>query len=126
MNATYDKLLNEHSFSDTGTAEKTDFTTTSVRSEQIHDLDTSNQDLGGCGLVNKLGSVGMDGKSLDSLDRSTLIDGVSGNVHDTTKCARANGNHNGGTSVGGLGATYKALGPCNEPWLALSAVAVLC
>lgn len=59
----------------------------------------------------------MDGKPLDSLDWSTLIDGVTRNVHDTTERARTDRNHDGGTSVGGLSATYKALGTCNISWI---------
>lgn len=117
MNATYNKLLNEHSLSNTGTTEKANFTTTSVRSKQIDDLDASNQDFGGCGLVNEFGRVGMDRKPFGSLDWSTLIDRVPGNVHDTTKCARANGNHDWGTSVGGFSATYKTLGTFNDLWV---------
>lgn len=35
-----DKLLNEHGLSNTGTTEETNLSTTSVRSEEVDDLDT--------------------------------------------------------------------------------------
>ena len=35
-----DKFLNDDSFSDTGTSEKTDFTSSCVRGEHINDFDT--------------------------------------------------------------------------------------
>lgn len=36
------KFLNEHSLSDTGTSEETNLTTSSIGSEEIDDLNTSN------------------------------------------------------------------------------------
>ena len=44
--ATYDKLLNEHSLSDTSTTEEANLAATSVRSEEIDDLDARDQDFG--------------------------------------------------------------------------------
>ena len=76
------QLLNEHSLADTSTTKETNLSTTSVGSEKIDDLDTSNQDLGRSRLVNELRGVGMDGKKLVALDRTTLIDGVTSDVDD--------------------------------------------
>jgi hypothetical protein len=42
-----DELLNQHGLSDTGTTKETNFTTTSVGSEQVDDLDTGLENLGG-------------------------------------------------------------------------------
>ena len=106
----YDQLLNEHSLSDTGTSEETNLSTTSVGSEEIDDLDTSNKDLGGCGLLNELRGIGVDGQELVALDGTTLVNGVTSDVHDTTKGTVTNGNLDGGTGVGGLGTADETLG----------------
>ena len=41
-----DKFLNQHGLSDTGTTEKTNLSTTSIRSEEVDDLDSGLQNLG--------------------------------------------------------------------------------
>lgn len=43
-----DELLNQHSLSDTSTSEETNLSTTGVGGEEIDDLDTGLQNLGGC------------------------------------------------------------------------------
>ena len=40
-----DKLLNQHSLTDTGTTEQTNLTTTGVGGNQVDDLDTSFENL---------------------------------------------------------------------------------
>ena len=112
---THNQLLNEHSLSDTGTSEETDLTTTSVGGEEVDDLDTGDQDLSGGGLLGELGGVGVDGSELGGLDGTTLVDGVTSDVHDATKSAVTNGDLDGGASVGGLGATNETLGTCGDP-----------
>ncbi len=77
-----DELLDEDGLSDTGTTEQTDLSTTGVGSEQVDDLDTSDENLGRGGLVDELGRVGVDGGELVRLDRSALIDGVTSDVDD--------------------------------------------
>ena len=111
----YNQLLNEHSLSDTGTSEETDLTTTSVGGEEVDNLDTGNQDLSGGGLLGELRGIGVDGVELGSLDGTTLVNGVTSDVHDATKSAVTNGNLDGGASVGGLGATNETLGTCGDP-----------
>jgi hypothetical protein len=56
-----DELLNEHSLADTGTTEKSDLTTTRIRSEEVDDLDTGLENLGGGRLVNERRGIGVDG-----------------------------------------------------------------
>ncbi len=41
-----DEFLDQDSFTDTGTSEETDFTTSGVRGQQVDDLNTSDQDFG--------------------------------------------------------------------------------
>lgn len=107
---TYDQFLNEDSFSDTGTSEETNLSTTSVRSEEVDDLDTSDKDLSGGGLFDVLWGFSVDWGLLGVLDGPSLINGVTSDVHDTAKGARADGNHNGGTSVGNSSTTDETLG----------------
>jgi hypothetical protein len=107
-----DQLLNEDGLADTGTTEETNLSTTSVGSEQIDDLDTSDQNLGRGGLISERRGVGVNGQELVGLDRSSLVNGVTSDVQDTTKSGRADGDGNGSTSVRGLGATDETLGTC--------------
>lgn len=107
-----DQLLDEDGLADTSTTEQTNLTTTSVGGEQIDDLDTGDQNLSGGGLLGELGRVGVDGEELVGLDGSTLIDGVTSDVHDTSQGSRADGNGDGSAGVGGLGATDETLGTC--------------
>jgi len=104
-----DQLLNEDGFADTSTTEKTNLSTTGVRSEKIHDLDTSNQNLGRGGLISERRGVSVNGQELVSLDRSSLINGVTSDVQDTTESSRADRNGNRSTSVRSLGATNETL-----------------
>lgn len=54
----------------------------------------------------------MNRPELVSLDGSSLVNGVTSDVQDTTKSSRADGDGNGSTSVRGLGATDETLGTC--------------
>jgi len=94
-----DELLDEHGLADTGTAEETNLSTTSVGGEEIDDLDTSLENLGSspwpvlvlCAptlrfcwkqikhlrLLSEGGSLGVNGKVVISLDGSTLVDRVT-------------------------------------------------
>jgi hypothetical protein len=105
-----DQLLNEDGFADTGTTEKTNLSTTSVRSEKIHDLDTSDQNLGRGRLIGERRGVSVNRQELVSLDGSSLVNGVTSDVQDTTESSRADGNSNRSTSVRSLGATNETLG----------------
>jgi peptide chain release factor 1 len=84
-----DELLNEDGLADTGTAEETNLSTTSVGSEQIDNLDTGHQNLSRGRLLDELGSLGVNGHPLLRLDRTTLVDRVTGDVHDTAESGMA-------------------------------------
>jgi peptide chain release factor 1 len=94
-----DKLLNEHSLADTSTTEETNLSTTGVGSKKIDDLDTSNKNLSRGGLLDELGGFGVDREALVSLDGTTLVNGVTSDVHDTAKSGGTNRNGDGSTSV---------------------------
>ena len=84
-----DELLDEDGLADTGTAEETNLSTTGVGGKEIDDLDTGDENLGSGGLLNELGGIGVDGKSLVGLDGSSLVNRVTGDVDDATKSGRA-------------------------------------
>jgi hypothetical protein len=105
-----DELLDQHGLADTGTTEKTNFSTTSVWGEEVDDLDACFEDLSGGGLVDEGGRIGMDGGHFDALDGPTLIDGLTDDVHDTPQGRGADWNLNGRAGVDDFLATYKTLG----------------
>jgi hypothetical protein len=106
----YNQLLDEHSLADTGTAEETNFTSTCVGSEEIDDLDAGDQDFSARRLLNELWWIGVDGEPLGALDGATLVNGITGDVHDATESAGADGNHDGVASVGRDSASDETLG----------------
>lgn len=108
--SSYNQFLNEHRLSDTSTSEETDLATTSIRSEKIDNLDTSDEDLSGGGLLSERRGIGVDGCELGGLDGTTLVNGVASDVHDATKSTVSNGNLDGGTGVDGLGTSDETLG----------------
>ena len=55
-----DEFLNKDGFAHASTAEKSDLTASGVRSQQIDDLNASNQQLGSGSLVRKAGRITMD------------------------------------------------------------------
>jgi hypothetical protein len=128
-----DQLLNEHSLSDTSTSEETNLSTTSVGSKEIDDLDTGNQNLGGGGLLGEGRGLSVDRKLLGVLDGSTLIDGVTSNVHDTTERSWTDGNHDGVAGVGSAGATDETFGtyqnvrndPCSPQNVSIPSIAIV-
>jgi hypothetical protein len=104
-----DELSNEDSLSDTSTTEKTNLTTLSVGGKQVDDLDTSFQDFGDSGLVNELRGVGVDGAGVLSVDGTSLVDGLTNDVDDTTKALGTDRDSDGGTSVSDTLTTNKTL-----------------
>jgi hypothetical protein len=113
--APYNQLLNEDGLADTGTSKQTNLSTTGVGGQKIDDLDTGNEHLSGGGLLGELRGVGVDRRHLGALDGTALVDGVAGDVHDTSESAATDGDHDGGASVDGLGSSYETLGTCVDP-----------
>lgn len=106
---TYNQLLDEHSLTDTGTTEETNLTTTGVGGKQVDDLDTSDENLGLGRLLGERWGLGVDGQVSGSLDRTTLVNGVTRDVDDTAKGTRADGDGDGSTGVVGGSATGQTL-----------------
>ena len=107
---TYNQLLDEHSLTDTGTTEETNLTTTGVGGKQVDDLDTSDENLGLSRLLGERWGLGVDGQVGGGLDRTTLVNGVTSDVDDTAQGGRADGDLDGGASVGGGSTTGQTLG----------------
>lgn len=63
-----DELLDEDGLSDSGSTEKSNLSSSGVGGEEVDDLDSGLENLSGGRLVNEGGSVGVDGKVLDSLN----------------------------------------------------------
>jgi hypothetical protein len=104
------ELLNQHGLSDTGTSEQANLSTTSVGSEEIDDLDTSLEHLGGGRLLNERRGIGVDRAALGAFDGAALIDGFTDDVHDAAKGCDTDGDGNGSTSIDDLLATDETLG----------------
>jgi peptide chain release factor 1 len=104
------QLLNEDSLSNTSTSKETNLSTTSVRSQQVDNLDTGNEDLSGGGLLGELRGVGVDGGVLGGLDGTTLVNGVTSDVHDTTEGTGTDGNHDGVAGIENLLTTDETFG----------------
>ena len=104
------ELLNKHSLADTSTTKETDLATTGVRGEQVDDLDTRLEDLGGGRLVDERGRLCMDGAELVALDGAALVDGLANDVHDAAERLAADRNTDGRASVDDLLATDETLG----------------
>jgi hypothetical protein len=113
MKQTHNQFLNEHGLADTGTTEKTNLSTTSIRSQEIHNLDTSNEHFSACGLFNKLRRFDVDGVEFDGLDGTSLVDRVTSDVHDTTQSARADRDSDGCASIGGFVSSDETFGTCD-------------
>jgi hypothetical protein len=105
-----DQLLNQDGLSDSGTTEQSNLTTSSVRGEQVDDLDTGLQDLGLGRLVDELRRVGVDRRLLDTLDGSSLVDGLTNDVHDSTQGGGTDGDLDRRTSVNDFLSSDKTIG----------------
>jgi hypothetical protein len=110
IKSTHNQLLNEDSLTDTGTTEQTNLTTTGVGGKEIDNLDTSDQNLGGGGLLNESRGLGVDGQELGGLDGTTLVNGVTSDVDNTAKSAGTDGDLDGSTSVLSGDTTGQTLG----------------
>lgn len=56
----------------------------------------------------------MDRQVVVGLDGTTLVDGVTGDVDDTSQGGRADGDGDGSAGVASLGATGETLGTCSS------------
>ena len=104
------ELLNEHSLADTSTTEETNLSTTGIGSEEVNDLNTGLEHLSSHGLIYEGWGLSVDGRELDTLDGTTLVNGLANDVHDTAEGGSTDGDTDGGTGVNDLLATDETLG----------------
>ena len=104
-----DELLDQNSLADTGTTKETNFTATSIGCKEVDDLDASFKDLCSGGLVDKSRRVCMNGRELDAVDGTTLVDGFTDDIHDTTQGGLSDWDLDGSTSVDDLCAADETL-----------------
>lgn len=104
-----DELLDQHSLTDASTTEKTNLSTTSVGSEEIDDLDTGFENLSSCGLLDERRRIIVNGEELVALDGTTLVNGLTNDVHDTAEGAFADRNLDGCAGVDDPLATNETL-----------------
>lgn len=104
------EFLDQHSFADTSTTEETDLASTSIGRQKVDDLDTSLQNLSSRRLVDEGRGLRVNGTHLDTLNGTTLVNGLTNDVHDTTERRGTNGNLDRSTCVDDLLATHKTLG----------------
>ena len=104
-----DELLDKHGLTDTGTTEQTNLTTTSVRGKQVDDLNTGLENLGSSRLLNKGRRVAVDWHARNSVNRSTLVNGVTSDIDDTAERTVTDRNRDRSTSVTDLLATDKTI-----------------
>jgi len=93
------KLHDEHSLSDTSTTEESNLTSSGVGCEEIDNLNTSNEEISARTLLSEGGRVSMNRSEFISVDGATLINGLSYDVDNSTKCLGTNRHQNGGTNI---------------------------
>jgi hypothetical protein len=105
-----DELLDENGLSDSSSSEESNLSSTGVGSQEVDDLDSRLEDLGGSRLVDKLRGVGVDGAHGDTNDGTTLVDRLSNDVHDTSEAGGSDWDHDGVSGVDNLLSTDESLG----------------
>ena len=82
----------------------------SVLKQPALTLDTGDQDFSSCRLVNEWWSLRVDGCHLGGLDGATLIDRVTGDIHNASQSARPNRNLDRSASIVNFPTTDETLG----------------
>ena len=97
-----DELLNQHRLAHTGTAEQTDLTTLHVGLQEVHYLDTGEQDLLRDGQVVELWSRLMNAAQVIAVQRAEHVDGFAHYVQQTPLDLRARRHRNGSAKIAHL------------------------
>jgi hypothetical protein len=105
-----DKFLDQHCLADTGTPEKANLASTSIGSEEVYDFNTSLKNFGSRWLVDKRGWFSVDRLASNTLDRTTLVDRFTNDVHDAAQRVTTHGNLDGRPSVNDPLTPNKTLG----------------
>uniref|UniRef100_A0A7C9ABH6 Uncharacterized protein n=1 Tax=Opuntia streptacantha TaxID=393608 RepID=A0A7C9ABH6_OPUST len=93
------KFHDKHSFSHPSTTEQSNLSSPLVWSQKINNLNSSNKNLLLSSLINKGRCLSVNGQVVIGLDFSLLINCLSNDIHDTTKCSPSNRNGDWRSSV---------------------------
>ena len=105
-----DQLHDDDGLADTGAAKQSDLAALLVRLEQINDLDAGFEHLQFGGLVFQRRGGTMNRVAFLRLDRTFLVDGLTENVQDAAKRARAYRDGDRLAQIFGLHAAHESLG----------------
>lgn len=82
----------------------------SVLKQPTLTLDASDQDFSSCRLVNEWWGLGVDGCQFCGLDRATLVDRVTSDIHNASQSARPNRNLDRSAGIVNFPTTDETLG----------------
>ena len=105
-----DELHDDDRLADARTTEGSDLTALEKGTDQIDDLNTGGQDLRTGGLIHQRRSAAMNRVILVGLNRTLLIDGVTGDIEDTAHDGFTHGHRNRLTLINHRLAPLKAFG----------------
>ena len=105
-----DELHDDDGLADAGAAERADLAALHERTDEVDDLDARAEEFGGRGLLGEGRGLAVDRVALAVLDRTTLVDGVAGDVEDAAQDAVADGHGDRGAGVDGFAAAHEAFG----------------
>ncbi|KAH3677854.1 hypothetical protein OGATHE_000508 [Ogataea polymorpha] len=104
------QLLDENGFTDTGTTEQSNLTTSGVWGEQVDNLDTGLQNLSLGRLLHKGRWISVDWVSLFAFDWASLIDWLTNDVDDSTQSTSSDWDRDWSTRVNNGLTSHKTLG----------------
>ena len=105
-----DEFLNQHGFAHTGTTEQTDFTTPTVGSEQIDNLNPRLLDRRCSFQIRQSGSRTVNGRAFLGIHIAELVYGFAQDVKDATQGRRTHGDVNRRAGIDYFHASHETVG----------------
>ncbi len=105
-----DELLDEHRLAHAGATEEADLTATSVRSQQVNDLDAGDEDLRFRRLVDKARRVLMDSAARRGDHGAGFVHRLADDVHDAAQRLVADRHRDRRTGIGDFSAAHETFG----------------
>lgn len=94
-----DELHDEHGLSDSGSSEQSDFSSLGVGGHQIDDLNTGDEDFVTLSLFDESWGFSVDGELYLGVDWSSLIDGLSDDVHNSSEALWSDWDHDWASGI---------------------------
>ena len=104
------QLHDKYGLADASTAEKTNFTSLGIGSQQIDHLDASDQNFLLHRHLLKLGSFSVNGSEFVSVDGAPLVNGITNDVDDAAESLITDRNTNRSSGIGDLLSTDQTFG----------------